>query len=65
MENYQCSQAVIGQLSIVSYRWLANSIMSTIIEVKFNLIVHSFVLRAQSRSSFNFFGATKSTATFS
>ena len=32
-ENYQCSQAVIGQLCIVSYRWLANSIMSTIIAV--------------------------------
>ena len=30
-ENYQCSQAVIGQLCIVSYRWLANSILSTII----------------------------------
>ena len=30
-ENYQCSQAVIGQLCIVSYRWLANSIMGTII----------------------------------
>ena len=33
MENYQCSQAVIGQLCIVSYRWLDNSIMSTIIAV--------------------------------
>ena len=31
MENYQCSQAVIGQLCIVSYRWLDNSRMSTII----------------------------------
>ena len=31
MKNYQCSQAVIGQLCIVSYRWLDNSIMSTII----------------------------------
>ena len=25
MENYQCSQAAIGQLCIVSYRWLDNS----------------------------------------
>ena len=32
-ENYQCSQAVIGQLCIVSYRWLDNSIMSTIIKM--------------------------------
>ena len=30
-KNYQCSQAVIGQLCIVSYRWLDNSRMSTII----------------------------------
>ena len=30
-ENYHCSQAVIGQLCIVPYRLLANSIMSTII----------------------------------
>ena len=34
-KNYQCSQAVIGQLCIVSYRWLANSTMSTIIREKF------------------------------
>ena len=33
-ENYQCSQAVIGELCIVSYRWLAKSIMSTIINLK-------------------------------
>ena len=33
MENYQFSQAVIGQLCIVSYRWLDNSIMSTIIRL--------------------------------
>ena len=33
-KNYHCSQVVIGQLYIVSYRWLANSIMSTIITLK-------------------------------
>ena len=39
-KNYQCSQAVIGQLYIVSYRWLANSIMSTIINIVTPLIYH-------------------------
>ena len=39
-ENYHhCSQAVIGQLCIVSYRWLANSIMSTIIKLKLTYYV--------------------------
>ena len=32
-KNYHCSQAVIGKLCIVSYRWLADSIMSTIISL--------------------------------
>ena len=33
MENYQCSQAVIVHLCIISYRWLNNSIMSMIISI--------------------------------
>ena len=43
-ENYQCSQAVIGQLCIVSYRWLANSIMSTIIYTEYEIdIINIFM----------------------
>ena len=38
-KNYHCSQAVIGQLCIVSYSWLANSIMSTIIYVTFRTCI--------------------------
>ena len=45
-KNYHCSQAVIGQLCIVSYRWLANSIMSTIITIKTRLRLQVFLRRS-------------------
>ena len=44
-KNYHCSQAVIGQLRIVSYCWLANSIMSTIITRKWWIQVFSEMLQ--------------------
>ena len=43
-KNYHCSQAVIGELCFVSYRWLANSIMSTIININYWTFVFTFLL---------------------
>ena len=40
-KNYHCSQAVIGQLCTVSYRWLGNSIISTIINIVATPFYHS------------------------